>query len=519
MATALQYLHPGASAIIWDRSARMLAVARDRFGTGALYYGWNQDGLLVSARLKDLIRSSSTAEQVSRVGLSLLLRYGYIPAPYTIYSNVWKVEAGTIQYFSERDASPFLSNYDQAAGRTSYWNAGERASSLRTRASSLEASAERLDELLHAAIDRHAASDTACLLSGDVGTGLIAAAYQHRRSTQVNTFSIGFDTKSRGPDGSVGELFRALGTAHTHVDIESRDVLSLVDSAIASSEEPMADSSLIPTLAALRLAGNASKSVLMGEGGNELFLGSTRYAKAARLSAWASRVPSALRSVLQLYASSERAASTRIAAVFEDLQAARIEQAFQLQISKLRNPGELLVHAEQPMTIPESYTPVRRLDHLARHAQLLDFTMGLAEGHLARIRIASAAARISAGCPFLDSEIYDLAWSLPHSHLIQGGRHKYVLKQLLCKYAPKKIAFRPEAELEEPIAEWLAGPLRDWAEKLLDQRAIELDGLLRYEKIAELWKQFKSGRRNCHIRLWPVLVFLAWRAKHRDKWD
>ena len=516
--TALQCLDPSTSAIIWDRSARTLAVARDRFGRAALYYGWNHGVFSVSARPDDLIRRGSDPEQISRDGLALLLKYGYIPSPHTIYDNVWKVEAGTIQFFTELDASSPPSCYDHAAGRSAFWSAAVLACSTRPAARTLREAADSIDALLHRSIDGMADPNTVCMLSGGVDSGIIAAAYQHSRATQVETFSIGFADTNHRVDAGARDFARVLGTAHTHVDIEERDVPALVNHAIAASDEPMADSSLIPTLAAFRLASHSSSSVLTGEGGDELFMGSHSYSKAAGIAAWVNRVPSVLRKVLaRPYASSEMARLGGIAAVLSELQSSTLERAFEARISKWRNPEQLVIHSRKPATICAPWSAAARLDHPARHAQLMDFMMDLREGQLSKIRIASAAAQISARPPFLEPSIYDLAWSLPHTQLLHQGHHKYALKHLLSRYIPEDLIFRPKVGFGSPVAEWLAGPLRDWAEQLLDRRLIEEDGLLRYDRINDLWRQFKDGQRKWHSHLWPVLVFLAWRAGRRQR--
>lgn len=518
LVTALQDAGTHIAALVWDRSSKTLAVVRDRFGRTSLYYGWTSQGFRVSTALSDFGLAADVPESISRDGLSLLLRYGYVPAPYTIYNDVWKVEAGTIQSFMALDASSGATAYDHTAGRTTFWDAAERTFSLPPLRCSLDQAADRIDQLLQSSINKKAEAKTACLLSGGVDSGLVAAAYQSSRSTQIDTFSISFAGTSHRVDAGAREFSRSLGTAHRHVEIEPEDVPGLVDAAITASDEPMADSSLVPSLAAFCQVSDVSSSVLTGEGGDELFMGSTSYTKAALLSRWVSRVPAGLRARLQRrYSFSERARLGGMAAVLSELQSVDVTRAFHLRVSKWRFPDQVVIGGNEPPTAFDIQSVQCHADHPARRAQMLDFLMDLREGQLAKIAVASAAARVSVRCPILDPDLFDLAWRLPHEHLVQCNHHKFVLKHLLRRYVPEELVFRPKAGFGSPVAEWLNGSLKSWAEQLLNRESIERDGLLCYETISKMWCDFLEGQHKWHSHLWPVLVFLAWRRGLSDQ--
>ena len=184
-----------------------------------------------------------------------------------------------------------------------------------------------------------------------------------------------------------------------------------------------------------------------------------------------------------------------------------VEGHYLQRVTRWRQPAQVVLGAREPVTIFQQQDTA--LPAEAR-IQLLDFRMDLAEGILAKVDRAGMAAGVETRAPLLDMEVVRLAWRLPQHLKYHDGEHKLILKHLLARYLPDPLVYRPKRGFGPPMARWLAGPLRDWAEALLDPQLLRNQGCFDVARVRGIWEAFLRGERKWHTHLWNVLMFQAW---------
>jgi asparagine synthase (glutamine-hydrolysing) len=509
---------------LWDREERTLTLARDRLGIKPLYWGRFGDLFLFGSELKALRAHPRFVPEVDRNALAAYLRFNYVPAPHSIYRNVCKLEPGRLLRLRPGEEPRIETWWDLfALARKAQ---GERIETNEG------AATERLEALLRDAVKRRLVADVplGCLLSGGVDSSAIAALMQAESTSAVKTFSIGFREKAYDEAAHARAVAGHLGTDHTELVAESRHALELVPRLPDLYDEPFADSSQIPTFLVSELTRKHVTVALSGDGGDELFAGYTRYAWARNLRRLGA-APNALRSGL---AGGIRALSPAVWDRLAHAIPARVRpRLFGDRLYKLadviafadedRLYRRLITHWDDPEAIvPGALEPrgavwdsalTRDFPDFGERMQLLDTATYLPDDILAKVDRASMAVGLEARVPLLDHRVVELALRLPPGFRMRGGESKLLLRRVLYRHVPKELIERPKMGFAVPLAEWLRGPLRDWAEALLDAGRLNEGGFFRPAPIREKWTEHLSGHRNHQYLLWSVLMFEAWRER------
>ena len=514
---------------LWDREARTLTLARDRFGEKPLYYGWLGGAFLFGSELKSLRvhpAFAASGAAIDREALALYLRRQYIPAPRTIHENVFKLPAGTTVTVRVDESGRF-----DRADPVPYWSLRESVAAGRAEpfAGSEAEAADELERLLVRSVEGQMLSDVplGALLSGGVDSSLVTALMQSRSSRPVRTFTVGFTDAAFDESRDAEAVARHLGTEHLTLTATGSDALEIVPLLPALYDEPFADVSQIPTHLVARLTREHVTVCLSGDGGDELFAGYNRHIHAPRLWERLRGLPRSLRSALGaalgfavdavppglldaaygLFGGGERLASTKAAKLAAMLGAASREDLYRRLTSTWPDPARLLVSGGEP----EGATDVCP-DGLAFTAwmQCMDAATYLPDDVLAKVDRAAMGAGLETRAPFLDHRVAAFAWRLPERLRVAGGRGKVLPRMVLERHVPRQLFERPKMGFGAPVAEWLRGPLRGWAEDLLAGDRLRREGYFRPEPIRALWRAHISGRRDGAYRLWTVLMFQAW---------
>lgn len=509
------------SVAIWDERERTLTLARDRMGQADLYFMLGPFGLLFSSELKTLRREAGAAPEVDPQAVCQLFRYGYIPAPLTSYRGIYKLPAGTLRVFRLPEV-PERSPADEAAGPfVPYWNLRQEAEARmasRTQAT-LGGSVDMVVASLERAVCTSRAGATATLLSGGVDSSLIAALLQRHSADAIDTISVGFDAPGHDESEWAADVAQRLGTRNTRLLMEDANALRLVESMPRVFCEPYADSSAIPTLLAAEAAGASCGTILTGDGGDELFFGHASYVKALRNHGLVRHLPGPLRRACRAHAacSPERARLGGVAALIAEAGSGSLAETYLARVSRWRDPSRALKAANDPAHpfLDAALHPAG--GHPGELLLYLDQTNELSEGLMTKSDRAFGAFGVQARSPFLDPEVLSLAWSTPFEHKLHNGETKVVLKRALERFLPEHHTRRPKKGFGAPVAQWLNGPLRDWAEELLDPIAMRNRGILDEHVVSALWKSFADGNRKYHTHLWPVLMFQAWDREWNGK--
>jgi asparagine synthase (glutamine-hydrolysing) len=510
---------------LWDRQAQRLHLARDRMGEKPLYYGWAGATLMFASELKALVEHPSWVGEIDPEALSAFIRYRYVPAPLSIYRGIDKLPAG---HWVSFDLTKLQPGHFPAARR--YWDSkgvAERAAA-EPFAGDLDAAADELDRLLTRSVERRMVADVplGAFLSGGIDSVSVAALMQKVANRPVSSFTVAFGDVSDGDLEAARAAARHLGTAHTEIRADADAPLKAVERLPQIYDEPFADKSQLPAVLLAALTRNRLTMALSGDGGDELFGGYARYpiavrqwSRIARLSAvsrkaarWAhTRLPFRALNRLSLFGGERGRLGDRLYRLFADAANDAPERVLERSHACWR-----VVDAPTApfrggyFADPEAWP---KLDSVASRLMFADTATFLPDNVLVKIDRASMAVGLEVRAPLLSRDIVEFAWSLPPDYRLANGESKRVLRRLAARYIPHELLDRPDENFEPPIAAWLRGPLRDWADDLLQPEALSDDGLLNAEPILTAWREHRDGLRDRSGDLWNVLMYQAWRAE------
>jgi asparagine synthase (glutamine-hydrolysing) len=504
---------------LWDRAEQRLHLVRDRMGVKPLYLARCGSTILFGSELKGLRAHPDFDDEVDRDALAAYFRYAYVPAPRTIYKCVRKVTPGTIVSI---DAAG-------AVETSTYWSAAaaaERGAANRFRGSEDEA-LEQLDALARDAVALRMIADVplGVFLSGGVDSSIVTALMQAQASAPVKTFSIGFLEEGYDEAMHAANVARHLGTHHTELYVTPDEAMEVIPRLAHMYDEPFADSSQIPTHLVSALARKHVTVSLSGDGGDELFGGYYRYFLGQR--AWKSikRIPRPLRGVASSTITGLRKetwdrlggflpASMRQSRTGERLyKLARIlrtsdEDAMYFEL--VTHWRDVVLGGSEPPISLTDRTRWPRLSDPIERMMYFDQVSYLPDDILTKVDRASMAISLEAREPLLDHRLVEFAWSLPLAMKVRNGQGKWLLRKLLHRYVPSELVERPKMGFGVPVGKWLRGPMRDWAEALLDERRLREEGFLDVARIRAAWKDHLAGSGEWQHYLWVALMFQAW---------
>ena len=505
---------------IWDTQTREVHLARDRFGEKPLYFGTFGNTLLFASELKALAAHPRFVPELDRASVASFLRYKYVPSPWSIYEGVRKVRPGHAVTFT-------VAGHQLEVCEHAYWSPREaagRAAKRQWHGSRLDA-ADALEEILlrTVALRMHADVPVGAFLSGGIDSSTIVALAQAGRSDPVRTFTVGFEHAGYDEADHALAVARHLGTDHTEVRVTARECLELVPRLADIYDEPFADSSQIPTRVVCEVARRDVTVALSGDGGDELFGGYNRYTWGPRMERL-QRLPQRLRQGAGKGLSAIRpgAWDNTLGRAVNRLPAANRMRLVGDRMHKLGRAVAASDEAELYLTLTSDWDPARLVsvpEHptadlpsgsytLAEAMMLADTGGYLPDDIMTKLDRASMDVSLEARAPFLDREVFDFTWSLPLDLKIHGGTSRWILRQVLYRHVPSELVERPKMGFDPPVGEWLRGPLRDWAEDLLDRD--RLSPIVAPRPVRDLWDAHLDRRVNAQDRLWTVLMLQAW---------
>lgn len=514
---------------LWDRQNKRLFLVRDRLGIKPLYYGWCDHIFFFASELKCMRQHPAFHPEIDRNALASYLRHNYIPAPFSIYKGISKLKQGTIleidPYAPEKELVPKV-----------YWSGREIAEygfNHNFQGSEQEAVKE-LDQLLRESISLRMIADVplGAFLSGGVDSSCIVALMQIQSNQPIDTFTIGFHETDYDEAVYAKAVAQHLGTKHTELYITPKETLDVIPKLPGLYDEPFADSSQIPTFLVSELARRYVTVSLSGDGGDELFSGYNRYywgrkiwnsigwmpywGRKAVANGIESISPERWQSIANMFhpilpqPARQPLFGDKIQKLAEILAVDNSKEMYEGLVSHWKSPSQVVLNSNECPTVLTDRNQWANLPFMEQ-MMYMDLVSYLPDDILVKVDRASMGVSLEARVPFLDDHrVVEFAWQLPLSMKLNGRKSKWLLRQVLYQYVPKELIERPKMGFAVPIDSWLRGPLKDWAESLLDENRLRQESYFNPIPIRQKWTEHIRGDRNWQYYLWDILMFQAW---------
>jgi asparagine synthase (glutamine-hydrolysing) len=520
--------------VVWDKKNRTLTLVRDRMGEKPLYYGWQGKGVnkvfLFGSELKALKPHPEFRAEINRDAIALQLRHNYIPDPYSIYKDIHKLLPGHYLQLKENDLKKGL-----LPKIISYWSLIKCAidgNKNQLPLNGLEIQND-LEEHLKLSVKQQMISDvpTGAFLSGGIDSSTIVSLMQSQSNKPIKTFTIGFSKDDFNEAKYAKKIAKHLGTDHTELYFSPKTAMEVIPKLPTIHDEPFSDNSQIPSFLLSQLAKKQIKVALSGDGGDELFCGYNRYNTTNNWSNKFNLIPRSLRKVLAngiksisqdnlnrllnlLPNLNEYASHGYKIKSINALEAKTLSDLYYVLSSHWQNPTEAVIGSKEPGTFLTKFQP--KLTNLNNHQTMmaLDQITYLPNDILVKVDRTSMASSIEARVPFLDHRLIEYSWKIPYSLKFRNGKTKWILRKILKNYVPENLTERPKMGFGIPLNDWLRGPLREWAENLLNEKKLSEEGFFNSKIIRDKWEDYISNKNKSLYDLWNVLMFQAWRDKN-----
>lgn len=519
---------------LWDRKERMLHLGRDRLGIKPLYYGWQGNSFLFGSELKALQAHPEFKRVIDRNSLALLMRHNYIPAPHSIYEGIQKLLPGHIFTLSMKDPK-------NASDPAPYWSAKEAVEEgvRGPFAGTEQETMQQFETLLADAVKLRMIADVplGAFLSGGVDSSTVVSLMQAQSSQPVKTFSIGFLEDEYNEAQHAKLVADHLGCDHTELYVTPEEARAVIPRLPALYDEPFADSSQIPTFLVSELARKKVTVSLSGDGGDELLAGYHRYDRASFIwnkikwcPFWVRKfISQALVTVSPqiwdgifnrlsfLLPPKLRFTNTghKLHVLSSLLDPENDQALYTGLISHWKNPSSVVLRSTEPPTPFSRKEDWNILPDYITRMMFLDLITYLPDDILTKVDRASMGVSLESRVPLLDHRVVEFAWKIPLNMKVKNGESKWLLKQILYKYVPRKLIERPKMGFGVPLGTWLSGPLREWGEELMDEKRLQREGYFNPELVRLKWSEHLSGKRNWQYVIWNILMFQAWLQENR----
>jgi asparagine synthase (glutamine-hydrolysing) len=500
-----------------DHQDKKLWLIRDRMGEKPLYYSQREGKLMFASELKALMICPYFKREIEPGSVALLMRHNYIPAPWSIFKKTYKLEPANFLCFDLTDLS-------RAPQKKCYWQPDLRWDKTLTS----EGVHEQLLPLLKDVIADQMISDAplGAFLSGGIDSSTIVALMQQQASNPVKTFSVGFNVAGFNEAEHAKAVAKHLGTEHTEYYVEPQDALHIIPLLPDIYDEPFADSSQIPTYMVSRMTRQKVTVALSGDGGDELFAGYSRYATYARafdkrrqgvnhkMMKWLN--PSSAVYLTKLLKANQRSLSNDLVAekvlrYKAAYDADHPSQFYQNQISYWLKPEQYVKNAK-PLAYALDNSVVR--EDATSTFQWCDINSYLPDDILVKVDRAAMANSLETRVPLLDHRLVEFSLKVPTSINVNNGATKQPLRKILYQHVPRELVDRPKQGFAVPKAHWLRNELREWAEDLLSEAALNNSGVFNTALIRQKWQAHLFTEHDYSFHLWSVLMFQSWYRKY-----
>ena len=520
IANGIEFVHllNGMFAIaIYDKEEKELYLFRDRIGIKPLVYYWDGVNIVFASEIKSLAVLDSIPKKINNNSVNDFLHLGFIPAPNTIYNNIYKLVPGCCLKINK-----------DGLVKSTYWKIQEKLSN--TVVKNKEEALVKLSDLIISSVQYQLRSDVpyGVFLSGGIDSSLVTAQAAFLSNVKINTFSIGFKENKVNESEYAKAVANYLETNHHEFIISHKDVIKIIDTSFKAYDEPNADSSVIPTLLVSKLAKEHVTVALSGEGADELFFGYGSYKWARRLS---NPIYNTLRKPASMVFSHMSSRLQRIGKMLSTEESFNLrshifsqEQYFftNQEITKLVNPpfstpsflerlvqNEITIISDLTVENQNATTAPRHLTSMEQQA-LFDIQYYLPDDLLTKVDRASMNYALETRVPYLDHRVIELAINIAPELKYHDNTSKYILKEILYKYLPKEFFDRPKQGFSIPLSKWLKNELKYLIEDYLNPELIKKIDIVKYEEVEKIIKAYLAGKDYLFNRIWLLIVLHKW---------
>lgn len=498
---------------VYDTKTKKLSLTRDRIGEKPLYYGLVNDSFVFASDIGAIAALEQFDNPINRDVLDIYFVHGYIPAPYSIYEGIYKLEPGTILTTEAPDYKKWKTE--------TYWSIKEVAKYGQSHLfkGTKEEAADELERLLKESIKDQMVADVpvGAFLSAGIDSSTIVSLMQSLNSNKVRSFTIGMEEEGFNEAEIAKEIAKHLGTEHTELYITNQDAKKVIPSLAHMFGEPFADSSQIPTYLVSKMTREHVTVSLSGDGGDELFCGYNSYASVERIWGKMKQVPYALRKPASSLVLHSPLVKKPIIEIKGNLLKAKDPvDLYRISMENNAKAGNISLTHTNPAYKFTQYEP-GFLEETNHNIMLVDMLMYHPDDILVKVDRAAMAVSLETRVPMLDKDVVEFAWSLPLEYKRQNGIGKLVLRDVLYRHVPREMMERPKKGFSIPIEKWLKEPeLRSWAEELLDPTLIKAQGILNPDTVEALWNDYIE-KGIWRIQIWYILMFQEWITKEYKK--
>jgi asparagine synthase (glutamine-hydrolysing) len=513
---------------LYDSKTKKLYLARDRFGEKPLYYGTFKNFFLFGSELKGIINFPNIKFSLDNQALGYYFKYNYIPAPYCIFKNFYKLLPGHFLEYSLKDRNHKTHQYwsinlhNEAPAHKNYSEA-----------------MNKLEDSLLKVVESQMISDVplGTLLSGGIDSSLVTALMSKCSSNKIKTFTIGFENQSYDESQFASNVAKHLGTDHTQVILTEKDCKEIIPNLATIYDEPFADSSQIPTFLVSKVARNDVTVVLTGDGADELFGGYNRYTYPEKIWKKFSLLPDGIRKLggntlaLLPYEFFDRLGSSKLINFpqfgtklnklgIKLSNASSLEEFSDMMSYVWEEPNNILQNSVQidnfENYIDGEITSFGQIDTASKlmYKDILNYLQG---DILCKVDRASMAVSLETRAPFLDERIYSQSQSMPLEYKIHNANGKRILKDILYKYVPRELVERPKSGFAIPVGSWIGTELKDWTMELLSSRSLREHNLINEVELNKYLSEHLNNNRDNSAKLWGALMFQSWFHQYKSQ--
>ncbi|WP_373032850.1 asparagine synthase (glutamine-hydrolyzing) [Sulfurovum sp.] len=510
--------------VIYDTKQQKLFMFRDRAGVKPFYYHAKDDLFLFASELKAFHKHDRFTKTINKEVIPTYMQFGYIPAPYSIFKDTYKLKAG---HYIEYDLENSSFETHQ------YWDVNTLYHQDKI-ASTEDEVLESLEKVLSEACSLRMISDVpvGVFLSGGIDSSLVTALLQKESVTPLKTFTIGFDESGYNEAEQAKEIASYLKTDHTEYYCSKADALQVIPELSKIYDEPFGDSSAIATILVSRAAKEKVSVVLSGDGGDETFCGYSKYFALNRAVKYLK--PGLRRTVVQKTVGflNEESALKLNKLLPKAKRQTNVRDKFQ-KFKRAINAESLDEMFVEASSYVDKDTVSRYLkgdlntlsntnfDHFnmlqdvepVEQMMAMDYQTFMADDVLTKVDRATMSQSLEGREPLLDHKIIEYVATIPIELKYKDGSGKYLLKKVLEKYLPKAYWERPKSGFQVPLFEWLKSDLRSLLDKYLDYNRLEEGGIFDAQAVQQTLKQYYTGQYININELWFILMFEMWREE------